>query len=311
MEGKNILTERCFICDSNSWKDVFSSKEYPVFIYKRCKQCKFVQLHPIPSDDQLRTFYEKAWSNNARGAYKDRYLSLKVSNEKKRYLNWYNFDLLKIENILQNKARETVNFLEVGVGAGYMMAAVSEFGWNCVGVDISEVGVNNLKEQGFNVIQGDFCSDIEELKAESFDVIHMNHVLEHLLDPNVALLKVKSLLKQGGIFWVAVPTIDELLFSLTYRLWNTLYKLSGSWNGLHPFFWCFSSIAHISCYSAKLLKKHLEKHGFVVIYSKSSLPRLEKSQIWLRHIRSLAMIPFYLATKSGWEVKILSQKPKY
>jgi 2-polyprenyl-3-methyl-5-hydroxy-6-metoxy-1,4-benzoquinol methylase len=270
VESKDILTECCFICGSNLWKDVFSSKEYPEFVYKRCKQCKFIQLHPVPSDDQLRTFYEKAWSNNARGAYKDRYLSLKVSNEMKKYLNWYNSDLLNIENILQNKTRETVNFLEVGVGAGYMMAAVTEIGWNCVGIDISEAGVNNLKEQGFNVVLGNFCSNTEELKAETFDIIHMNHVLEHLRDPNIALSKVKLLLKPGGIFWAAVPTIDESLFSLTYRPWNALYKLSGSWNGFHPFFWCFYSIAHISCYSAKLFNQLIKSSqaifSFFVVY---------------------------------------------
>jgi len=310
VESKDILTECCFICGSNLWKDVFSSKEYPEFVYKRCKQCKFIQLHPVPSDDQLRTFYEKAWSNSARGAYKDRYLSLKVSNEKKRYLNWYYTELSTIENMLQSNAREKINFLDVGVGAGYMMAAVSEFGWNCVGVDISETGISNLKGQGFNVIQGDFCSDIEGLNADSFNVIHMNHVLEHFRDPNIALSKVKSLLKPGGIIWVGVPSIDELFFSLTYRPWNILYKLSGSWNGLHPFFWCFASIAHISCYSAELLKRHIEKHGFKVIYSKSSLPRFTRTQTWLKHLRSLAMTPFYLITRSGWEVKVLAQKPK-
>ncbi len=215
----------CFVCGSSDWNPYFSSKEYSQYTYKCCKNCKFIQLTPLPSQEELNKFYASLWSENKKDSYRDRFLNRDLPDEatiKKWYAPWFS----QWESYLrpsQNKRR----LLEVGIGRGNILAAAKVLGWDSMGVDVSKQGAKQLIEQhNFEVAVGDFCTlPLDEF--DKVDVVHMNHVLEHMRDPNLALEQVKRILKPNGLFCFAVPTIDEKLFNITSTLWKWLYNLSG------------------------------------------------------------------------------------
>ena len=55
--------------------------------------------------------------------------------------------------------------------------------------------------------------------ANSFDYVHMSHVLEHVTSPVETLEKVRALLKPNGIVYVEVPNYESLSRKISRQYW--------------------------------------------------------------------------------------------
>lgn len=94
--------------------------------------------------------------------------------------------------------------LEVGVGSGSLLRAARESGFEVQGCDLSE-RVCRLVEARHGVPM--HRGPLSELAPESFDVVVLNHVLEHVSHPVHFLREVGALLRPGGIAHVRVPNV--------------------------------------------------------------------------------------------------------
>jgi 2-polyprenyl-3-methyl-5-hydroxy-6-metoxy-1,4-benzoquinol methylase len=96
--------------------------------------------------------------------------------------------------------------LEIGCGfAAKNLFAIEDQAKSLVGVDfnVSEVAKTHPK---FTAIESDAVSAIEGLTDNSFDLILLVSVLEHLDDPADILRRCHGLLKAGGVLLINVPT---------------------------------------------------------------------------------------------------------
>lgn len=106
------------------------------------------------------------------------------------------------------------NFLEIGAGDGRLAAAVAPaFPTRCL-VELSESRTAQLRERfanqaGVTIIGGDIESDTVEFPVDAFDAIVMVAVIEHTLDPLRLLVKLRSLLRPGGILVVETPNMAK------------------------------------------------------------------------------------------------------
>jgi SAM-dependent methyltransferase len=57
---------------------------------------------------------------------------------------------------------------------------------------------------------------------DGFDAITMFHVIEHLDSPRRALLRVRELLRPGGVVMIETPTVDCIWFTFAKRRWRQL-----------------------------------------------------------------------------------------
>lgn len=103
------------------------------------------------------------------------------------------------------------SLLELGIGHGF---TAEIFAGTCdrhVVLDGSSVVIAQFRSQ-----HPDFCGEVVETyfehfeTAETFDVIVMGFVLEHVDDPDLLLRRYRSLLKPGGRLYVAVPNAKSL-----------------------------------------------------------------------------------------------------
>jgi SAM-dependent methyltransferase len=81
-----------------------------------------------------------------------------------------------------------------------------------------------------------------------FDVVTLNHVLEHIPDPNEELREIRRILKDGGTLLLSTPNIDSLQFKISKERWFGL-----------------DLPRHLYYYSYETIVTMLEKNGFDVV----------------------------------------------
>ncbi len=93
--------------------------------------------------------------------------------------------------------------LDVGCGNGAFLEAMTRRGFDATGVEISPRASDLAHARGLRVVTGDFLR--VPLPEEAFDLVTMNHYLEHSPDPRASLERARESLAPGGLLVVGVP----------------------------------------------------------------------------------------------------------
>lgn len=98
----------------------------------------------------------------------------------------------------------TSRVLDIGCGNGGLLSALQERGFaNIAGMDPSAVCVEVLRERGFEAVRGVVGDTPSGLGR--FDLVILSHVLEHLLEPRIAMASLKNLLSPVGRVYMETP----------------------------------------------------------------------------------------------------------
>jgi SAM-dependent methyltransferase len=92
------------------------------------------------------------------------------------------------------------------------------------------------------------------LPPESFDVVTLSHVIEHLHDPRPALREIHRLLAPGGLVMITTPNLDAYGLEVFGRCWR----------GLEP-------PRHLVLYTSRSLGGLLSDAGFCTIEVKEQI----------------------------------------
>ena len=136
--------------------------------------------------------------------------------------------------------------LDVGCGDGGFLALSASCGWNVLGIDSDAEAIKQVKKRGLNALYGTL--ELFDGRQNVFDCITMNHVIEHLHDPEAALRICLRLLKPGGRIWLETPNIDSYSHLRFGRFWRGL-----------------EAPRHLVIFSDKSLRQILTKVGFVAV----------------------------------------------
>lgn len=155
--------------------------------------------------------------------------------------------------------------LDIGCGEGWLLSYFEKLGWDVLGIDLSEFGLNahnpNLRK---HLRQGDFFSEVIKLKEEKrvFDYINLDYVLEHIPTPGALLDEIKNIIHENTIISVSVPND----FSVTQRVAYDEGYITND-------FWVTTSTSeHFNYFTEKSLVKYLEAYCFEKIVSIASYP---------------------------------------
>lgn len=124
--------------------------------------------------------------------------------------------------------------LDVGCGNGAFLEIANALGWDAVGIEPDPKAVEASRKRGVKVRQGDIRA--LDGQAERYDVITMNHVIEHVHAPAVLLEACFRLLKTGGLLWINTPNLGSAGHSLYGPYWRGLepprHLILFTWNSL-------------------------------------------------------------------------------
>ena len=107
-------------------------------------------------------------------------------------------------NLINGEQSRKGRILDIGAGTGDFLLTAKNDGWDTVGVEPSERAKNIAIQKGIS-----FVNEISALENNSFDVITMWHVLEHVPNLEFQIQELKRLLKPTGTLIVAVPNFKS------------------------------------------------------------------------------------------------------
>jgi 2-polyprenyl-3-methyl-5-hydroxy-6-metoxy-1,4-benzoquinol methylase len=105
--------------------------------------------------------------------------------------------------------------LDVGCGNGAFLDTMKQLGWTTHGCDAVPAACEVASRKGHDVRQG--SAEALDYPDESFDVVYLNHVLEHTFSPRRALAGIWRVLKPGGQVVLGVPNYGGLQMRILGR----------------------------------------------------------------------------------------------
>lgn len=230
--------QACPLCGGDSFTRLANNDRYLMGLTTvGCNRCGLVQTNPRPSPRALDDFYRLHYRRFYQNAKKpdQEYVAALHKDVRLQYTAEY------FQSTLKLPANAVV--LDFGCGEGSLFAAMRKAGFTgeFYGVEL-------------NAEFGEYASEVgnatvfNEIKSpKPVDLIIINHVLEHLLDPIQTLQRLAGLLSPHGRIYMDVPDAAEY----------------GAINDLH--------IAHLLHFSARTLSlvataaglavESLEKHA--------------------------------------------------
>jgi SAM-dependent methyltransferase len=256
-------TAHCNLCESIDHQFMFKNYDrmFPeikgYFNVLKCKNCGLIFLHPQPSTKDLIMHYPNNYSVLEEGKIEHyrklftlietfyQYCNLK-SNESK-FLKLINLFFSPISSLFRTtKYVEKGNSLDVGCGIGYFPLVMQYLGMNAYGVEPGDFDDELSKRYNLNIFNGTLL----EAKYDDnfFDLITVNHILEHVSNPYKLMIELNRILKENGHIIIATPISDSFAFKLFGKYWAQI-----------------DTPRHLFIFSNDVLKKYAEKCGFEVI----------------------------------------------
>lgn len=194
---------------------------------------------PLPNYAQLNDFYSQEY----------RYVMGKKTGIDNYLLSPFRVAQTKsqIEWIRRATSVSPESWVDVGAGYGLLirMAAENLPGCQFMAVEASKDAQSELAHMATVIDDTDFWSGIDELES-FFDVVSLSHVLEHMLDPEAVVERMRYYLKCGGLVLIEVPNDDrDILFAPSRT----------------------SDLPHLHFFGLKGLTQLVERSGFEILRS--------------------------------------------
>ena len=163
------------------------------------KEFGYLETTPQPSLENLSRYYESedyiSHTNSKRNLFEKAYHIIRNVSLKRK---------LKLINTFQSEEKK---LLDIGCGTGSFLKTAKDNGWQVSGIEPNEKARAMANKSCGNLVFN--TEKLQKFKNESFDVITLWHVLEHLPDLEQQVSTFKKLLKPNGTLVIAVPNFKS------------------------------------------------------------------------------------------------------
>lgn len=214
-------------------------------------------IEPTPSAEELKAFYSGAYFQESHGTYAQAYSDVELKHR-----------ALLSELMLQaiRQARGGLaggRLLEIGCGEGWFLKAAVAAGYEARGLEFSDFGLTRFNpELASRVAFGDAFEALDRLIADraEVEVCVMEHVLEHVADPQALLARLPAILAPGAVVAITVPND----FSPVQLRAKALGHIDRE-------FWV-APPQHLNYFNSDSLPRLLDRMGFEVADAHASFP---------------------------------------
>ena len=199
-----------------------------------CKSCSLLYVNPRMNQESYDDFYNNYYRilYNYRNTYGD------LSDEdKKSFIESQINTGINIKDFLCEEIKDKkLNVLEIGCGAGGILKPFQDDGHTCLGIDLGSEYIRYGREAGLNLLQ---CHSSELLVeyTNSFDVIILSDVIEHILDLDKEIDIIRKLLKPDGILYIGTPG--------TKNIFRYGYDFLRSFQNAHTYYFSLNTLTNV------------------------------------------------------------------
>jgi len=214
MEAQTLTYSSCPGCGSSSLSKALTATDYLVsekqFEIWQCENCTLRFTQNAPDAQSISQYYKSenyiSHSATSKGLINSLYHFVrKITLADKRRL------------ILSVMQMENGKILDIGAGTGAFVHYMQSNGWRATGLEPDEAARQNaLTLNEVNLLTPDA---FYQFPPDSFDVITMWHVLEHVHDLHDYMEQLKKILKPGGRIFIAVPNYTSYDASFYKNFW--------------------------------------------------------------------------------------------
>ena len=228
---------------SEAWADV-PDRHYGntgTWHIERCCDCRALFLDPMPSEEELGSFYPAEY-------YADQ-----PAAPPRRSTGWRQ----RLRSVVlpigtKEPAFERAgSMLDVGCGTGWMLDRYAQMGWTAEGVEYSESACEVGRAAGRTIHSGSLIQ--AKFADEQFDYVRSNHSFEHLWNPHETLEEMSRILRPGGTVFIGVPDSAGLAARVFGREWYYV-----------------GAPAHVINYDRRNLARLMAEHGFRVVETRGN-----------------------------------------
>jgi 2-polyprenyl-3-methyl-5-hydroxy-6-metoxy-1,4-benzoquinol methylase len=221
----------CPLCHAQK-SAVFMKKDgYTLY---RCGQCGFTFVHPIPNSAEV--YSQDYFAGAVHGfGYVD------YDTDKAPMVHTFEKYMRHIRALVPTGGR----LLDVGAATGFFLDIAKRFGFEVHGVEISAFAAAQAREKGLDVLTGTLADTPKDLL---FDVITMLDVIEHVSDPREEILRVKEIMRPGGVLVINTPDAGSLYARMMGKRWHLIVPPE-----------------HLYYFTRKNIRMLLEEEGFEVL----------------------------------------------
>ena len=159
----------------------------PADVY-RCAECGALAAGRVPAAEEIASWYTGYYTHDPHPAGRPRWSTVWPTPSRRAEMA----GLLRF----MSEPGQTGRFLDVGTGSGERLLHFADAGWDAVGQDLDPEAGRPARDRGV-VVHRCAVADLVG-REEPFDLIGLNHVLEHAADPSELLAACKALLRPGG-----------------------------------------------------------------------------------------------------------------
>lgn len=190
----------CPVCGSGDMTELFKAKDHTVsgelFGIMECRNCTLRFTQDVPDVLSIGPYYQSedyiSHTNTQKGIVNRLYHVIR-----KRTL------AQKRKMIQQVTGLGTGQLLDIGSGTGAFVSEMKTSGWQTTGLE-PDTGARKLAKEQYGIdLEG--TDKLFALPVNSFDAITLWHVLEHIHDLAGYTKQLRSLLKDTGKLFMAVP----------------------------------------------------------------------------------------------------------
>lgn len=204
-----------------------------------CNECGLAYSTPIFEEEKIIELYKSAAIEEAVGENEDAAIRLNM----RRYL----------DRLAKDSGKRSGKLLDVGCGPGHLIEEARKLGYDAIGVDPSATAVAHAQSKlGRDAaINAPYTKEL--FPENSFDLITLVHVIDHVVEPKRLLETMRYHLKPGGYAFIATHNIDSWLAKLT---------------GKGFIAW---SVQHITYYTPESLREMIRRAGLSPVSTRGSL----------------------------------------
>lgn len=195
LEGEWGIDMKCPVCKSQ--KIFIKYDLYDYYIYE-CSNCSLAW-----TIGEIKPDYKNYHRDPDYGRYEARFRNI----------------FLKRYKIIEKYKPEPGRVIEVGASTGILLSLFKERGWEAWGIEPSSSS-KLAKKRSLKILKTIF--EKANVPNSYFDVVILNHTLEHMDKPLEMLVKVKKILKKDGILFVDVPNFGGLSSRVSKQYWKLL-----------------------------------------------------------------------------------------